>query len=366
MEVDGASWTASAPPRELVRLKKVRSVDMLSVLLHTAAWTRPPEVHGFDLSDCWAWTRYAAAISASPKLRLRQEWTSLNAHHKAVLSDDFGVGLSTYLLCRAFRVIEFVDASYALNVRFPGRFGVGHRSRRGPSKLPDYVARLRGGGFAVLECKGTQSDGHLDKAMSSGFPQKRNLHARLGTRIRASLVGGAFIPQWDSAEEARVVFADPEWEEFAEAMLDVSDEDLELAIVQIAAAKQFALAGAFQAADLLARMPLVDTVHRGLEADLSDDSISAFRISRPIQLNDESVEKDGRAIRRGQTVLRSIGFTADVRPLAAVFRESRTVRDAIRTLAARSRQQPWRHRCAKDGRSASIVTPYGVSLALDL
>jgi hypothetical protein len=105
VEVDASTWTKGAKlPRALTKLAGTRSVDMLLALLHTAIWTRPPQVHGFDLSDCWAFMRYGPALAQTSDLRLRPEWTDLSAHHKTILSDDFGVGLPTMLLCRALRV----------------------------------------------------------------------------------------------------------------------------------------------------------------------------------------------------------------------------------------------------------------------
>lgn len=64
----------------------------------------------------------------------------------------------------------------------------------------------------ILECKGTQdTPAYLAKAMSHGATQKQNLAPALGTRIKASLVGGVFVPQWISPSDAIVRFADPTW-----------------------------------------------------------------------------------------------------------------------------------------------------------
>jgi hypothetical protein len=218
-------------------------------------------VHGFDLRDTWAFLRYGPAFATGPCLRLRPEWTDLDPHQKTVLSDDMGVAMSTYLLATQCRCTEFVDTAYALNAMWPSgsRFAVARRSKQGPAKLPDYIAKRRGERFVVLECKGTQvSRSKLQGALAGGRGQKTNLVPEAGTKVDACLVGGVFVPQWESSEEAEARFEDPDWEQVTAALDEAPRGLASLAIEQIALAKVLSLGGMAGAAGWLATTPSQD------------------------------------------------------------------------------------------------------------
>jgi len=92
------TWEApTTPPAALTLAAQTspRNIDFLCALIFTALWTRPPIRYGFSLSDCWAWLRYFPAIAPTQDLRLCDAWTTLDPHHKTVLSGDFGVGFTT-------------------------------------------------------------------------------------------------------------------------------------------------------------------------------------------------------------------------------------------------------------------------------
>ena len=160
IEVLSDSWPAStAPPSGLVAAVQSypSQVDILASLLFLGLWPRSPVTHGFSLSDCWAWLRYFPALAATPDLRLRDEWTTLDPHHKTVLSGDFGVGFTTWFLSQVLDFVRYSDTLWVVNSLLPGRFHLAPSGKRGPTKSPDYIAEDINGDFSVLECKGGQS-----------------------------------------------------------------------------------------------------------------------------------------------------------------------------------------------------------------
>ena len=110
--VDSQSWAPKRVPRELLSCAGPRQVNVLVALIYTALVTRPPTVHGFHLSDYWAWLRYQPAIAATNDLRLRAEWDTVDSHQKTVLSDELGVGFTTQFITEALNCSEFTDTVY--------------------------------------------------------------------------------------------------------------------------------------------------------------------------------------------------------------------------------------------------------------
>ena len=185
----------------------------MCALMFTALWTRPPVRYGFSLADCWAWLRYFPAIAPTPDLRLCDEWTTLDPHQKTVLSGDFGVGFTTWLLSQTLGFTKYSDTLWVVNTLAPGAFRLASTASRGPRKSPDYIAESITGELSVLECKETQtSRASLVAALGRGIPQKANLQAIGATPLRHSLVAGLFIPQFHNSESAVIMVADPDWE----------------------------------------------------------------------------------------------------------------------------------------------------------
>lgn len=136
IEVVSSSWKAPAtPPSALVTAAQSApaSIDVLASLLFLALWTRPPVTYGLSLSDCWAWLRYCPAIATSPDLRLRDEWTTLDPHHRTVLSGDCGVGFTTWFLFRTLGFVRYSDTLWVVNSLLPGTFRLLPSSKRGPA-----------------------------------------------------------------------------------------------------------------------------------------------------------------------------------------------------------------------------------------
>ena len=139
IRVDKHSWPSSKVPSDILRLPKTWKANFSLAMFHTAIWTRPPIYTGLHLNDFWAWLRYERAISNHPGLRLHEEFEELDAHQKTILSDDFGVGFTTYFLTENLGFTSFADTSNILKL-FPDLFKVNQRSKTGPSKTPDFLA----------------------------------------------------------------------------------------------------------------------------------------------------------------------------------------------------------------------------------
>jgi hypothetical protein len=274
IEVLVDTWKApTAPPAALTVAAQATplSIDVLCALAFTALWTRPPIRYGFSLSDCWAWLRYFPAIALTQDLRLCDAWTTLDPHHKTVLSGDFGVGFTTWFLNRTLGFVKYSDTLWVVNALSPGAFRLASSARRGPQKSPDYIAEDRNGNFSVIECKGGQSSRkELLAAMERGVPQKANVQAIGATQLQHSLVAGLFIPQFDNTDSAAIVIADPEWDEFKERLSHFSREEIGRAVSQVAHAKELAMLELPNTANTLVRAQGSDeTVGRAIRRDLS-------------------------------------------------------------------------------------------------
>jgi hypothetical protein len=247
------------------------TVDFLSALIFTALWTRPPIRYGFSLSDCWAWLRYLPAIAPTQDLRLCEAWTTLDPHHKTVLSGDFGVGFTTWFLNQTLDFVKFSDTLWVVNTLSPGAFQLASSARRGPKKSPDYIVEDSKGNFSVLECKGTQSTRNdLLAAMKRGVPQKANVQAIGATQLQHSLVAGLFIPQFENPDYAAIVIGDPEWEEVRGRLSHFSRDQIGRGISQVAHSKELAVLDLPNVANTLVHGPdSEETLTQAIRRDLS-------------------------------------------------------------------------------------------------
>lgn len=300
--VDSGSWGTAPVPAELSTRGGTRQVNVLCALLFTALWTRPPQVYGFNLSDLWAWHRYRPAIAGTNDLQLREEWGSVDPHQKTILSDELGVGFTTQLIQEAFCCSEFTDTLYVVKVLEPDSFTLTSTARAGSQKSPDYIARLQGSEWLVLECKGTQSSqAALRKAITRGRAQKKSLQAKSHASIRHSLVAGLYIPQWDSNEAACILVADPSWEELESLLSAQSKGRVDEAITQVALAKQLALTGLREAPDYLISMRAgeLKELPENVRRELKDFLAEGFRVvfdSSDLRSLQKGSEEDSRVV----------------------------------------------------------------------
>lgn len=370
IEVLSSSWKAPATtPSALVAAAQSSpaSIDVLASLLFLALWTRPPVTYGFSLSDCWAWLRYFPAIAISPDLRLRDEWTTLDPHHKTVLSGDFGVGFTTWFLFRTLGFVRYSDTLWVVNSLLPGTFRLLSSSKRGPAKSPDYIAEDLAGKFSVLECKGAQSNRlSLQQALDRGAVQKANLAAIGPTTLRHSLVAGLFIPQFDNSDSAVLMVADPIWDDIRELLSRFSTETLGRAVTGVSYAKELAILGLPNVANALVR---ADGSDESLDAALDRDR--TWRRREGIELVDEvvRVERDYRwalptkiSEQRSAEGVRFEGTLA-VDAVEGLLK-SRTPNAVAETKYHQSREHTWR---TENGDMAvTLYSPLGSTFRLSI
>ncbi|WP_052234624.1 hypothetical protein [Pectobacterium brasiliense] len=249
--IDKASFPKKQRPYYL-QLLNVNKINVNCMLIHTALWTRPPKLTGFHLADFWAWLRYIPAFSKkSNDLRLRRAWLDIDPHQKTILSDEIGVGSTTFTLINTLSFKGFVDSIYLLET-----LNLTHlilkKSKNGQGKTPDYIGLDGFGRIVALECKGTQNTvKDLHKAITKGIAQKKNLTDNPSGPIRMGLVGGIFIPQFHNRDNALMHFCDPDWDEFNDIISTVPPQVITKAIIRGAVIKQLYLAGANNAANEL-------------------------------------------------------------------------------------------------------------------
>lgn len=241
MSVDGTYGTATLLPG--LPHAAHWDCDVLQALLVVGLLTAPPRYRGISLSTYWAWLRYGAAIStADASLRLRPIWGELDSHQKTLLADDFGIGFPCHYLIEHHGFEDFADTNFLLDSFLSGVVSHASRSKRGPSKTPDFIGVDSANQLHILECKGTQSSRqYLDVALKNGIAQKNNLNN--GTIFASCMVAGLFVPQAQSPEHAQVVFVDPEPHPGLEILQDVDPETVVRAVRRQSFAKALGKAG---------------------------------------------------------------------------------------------------------------------------
>ncbi len=225
--------------------------NVLTTLLWIGILTAPPRYRGFDLSTFWAWLRYASAVSERHSgLRLKPIWSEVDTHQMTVMSDDFGMGFSCHYLAEQHGIQAFANTSYLLD----SLTGVAslRPSKRGPAKSPDFIGVDAKGHLHILECKGTQSSQqYLINALESGIDQKNNFTN--GTIFASCMVGGIFVPQHTSKEDALLMYIDPEPDDRLKKLAEISPSIIEQGIYRTSFAKELMAAGLWRTASVIER-----------------------------------------------------------------------------------------------------------------
>lgn len=364
ISIDTASWGGKPVPPLVTALGALNpmNVSVAAALLHTALVTRPPRATGFSLSDTWAFMRYRPAIDNGPRLRLREEWGEIDPHQKTILSDDLGMGFTTYLFSLHLDFRSYADTVRYVRVVNPAGYELLRRSRNGQYKSPDFVALDGAGRVNVVECKGTQtSRDTLLTAVGKGISQKRNFGARAGYSFALALSAGLFIPQFNNSEDALIHVCDPSKKKLESILSQVPADLIESGVVQIDLAKHFALMGMFSIA---ARLDSFNPQEERTVGDV-DRAEAEFRLEGTDTLSfatGYTVPPDALAV-NGEPV-RGIVFRISC-PLTLYSRlvGSNNLRRELHSLAQDVKARRW---IMDEGeRGARLMTPLGFTLSLD-
>ena len=225
--IDKSTWPVPGPafPNKFHTARRTVTVNIPGVLLTIGYLTTPASVVGVSLSEYWAWVRYLHAISSRDDLTLSDDFASLDAHQKTILSDDFGMGLPIYWLldkldiqsvCDGRYFIDFVAASIGATTK--------KISKRGPRKSPDFVALDEQGRFHVIECKGTQSGTEYRSKQfgnvglgrgigATGAIAQKNTISFPRAKSGQKLACGLCLETYQSASKSSLKIIDPDEEE---------------------------------------------------------------------------------------------------------------------------------------------------------
>jgi hypothetical protein len=231
------------------------SCHLSKAFLMIGILTSPPRFQGGQSSFLWPAIKYASAIDPQDTwLRLRSSWTTLDAHQKTVLSDDFGMGIPALYLLENHGFDSFADTSFLL--RYLGRnvTKINVKPKRGPAKLPDFICLDSKGELHILECKGSQSRTYLSTALQSGIEQKNNLSRT--KYIKSSMVAGVFVPQFTDRKPAELIFIDPEPEDVVALLSIGTKAGVANGVRRIAFCKTLVAAGLVQLATVLEGSPI--------------------------------------------------------------------------------------------------------------
>jgi hypothetical protein len=226
------------------------------MLLRVGELTTPVLNVQSGVARLWPLLRYLHAVSDTPHLKFRSAWKDVDAHQKAIASDDFGVGLGMSVLYSAFAYVGCVDGRAFLHrmnslglLASPG----GLPPKVGSMKMADFAAIDPRGKFHLIEVKGTQSSpAALAQAMASGQLQKRSLvcatPAAERRLIGQRLVTGTLLTLENSSRGSQVTIMDPAPDEEEAVMLgpNVRLPELEEPALRMQVGRLLGAAGAFR------------------------------------------------------------------------------------------------------------------------
>lgn len=216
LEIDRASWSSVLPKYKkscpFAANQIAARIDFLRAMLWIGVMSVPIQIPRWWLASQWAVLRYiAAADHGNQRLRLHPAIDDLESHHKTVLSDDWGVGLSLQWLDARLKYKHIVHGAFAMRaLRLAGLARYGKRRKRGPSKCPDFFAVDRQSKIHLIECKGNQAGpSHIEKQFKHGRKQKRNIRFENESLVAQRLLCGVAIASQRSSWESTLKVADP-------------------------------------------------------------------------------------------------------------------------------------------------------------
>jgi hypothetical protein len=128
--VDENSWTrpATVPPF-LKNLSRDCSIDIGQALHLLGTLTMPGSLSAASPALFWAWVRYYLAPTTTTDLRVTMDFADLDPHQKGILSDDFGVAVSTQWLVDRLGGFRKIVGGRQSAMQFPHRLRKKHKSK---------------------------------------------------------------------------------------------------------------------------------------------------------------------------------------------------------------------------------------------
>jgi hypothetical protein len=264
IEVDTTTWPRGVTvPPQLAGVTGSSTLDLGSAFLMLGTLTMPDLLSPASPARFWAWLRYYLAPTVASDLRIAMDFAGLDPHQKGILSDDFGVALSTQWLFDRFGGFRDIVDGRRFMVQFAELLPKKTKpatAKVGPTKAPDFVIKDLAGRWHVLECKGTQSgraqrDVYLAKALS----QKRMIQitgALRGERLAAGLA----ISNVQSKEATNMRIVDPDDGEPLLELGDQQSDEIDLAAHRLAVAGALGVVGLGEAA---IELSLPERTHAG-------------------------------------------------------------------------------------------------------
>lgn len=223
IEIDQNTWPTNPPlpvfPATFHLGTTTKDINILALLLEIGYLTTPTSATGVSLSEFWAWVRYLSAITQDQDIRITSSFSSLDAHQKTILSDDFGMGVPMLWLKKALSLQQTVDGNYFIQKVAASINAKGVKTgKRGPNKTPDFVSVDDKGIWHVVECKGTQSGlKYLDNQLglngqtnTGGRVQKKSITFPPGYTGQRLACGLSIGLEGKSASLLKIVDPEPE------------------------------------------------------------------------------------------------------------------------------------------------------------
>lgn len=220
LQVRTGTWPSGRTvPAKLRRAPKTPSIHMQHMLHTIGRLTTPRLAAGANLNEYWACLRYFSAFTSRPNLQLTQPFAELDAHQKAILSDDLGMGIPMLWLDQALGFTQIEDGRYFIERILPSLKGTyAGKGKNGPGKSPDFACLDGAGRVHIVECKGTQNtlkfrESQLyhnpkGKPATGGQVQKKTVTLP-ANRAGERLACGLFIAS-GADQDTDLAIADPE------------------------------------------------------------------------------------------------------------------------------------------------------------
>jgi hypothetical protein len=253
------------------------TIDMLAALHMLGTLTVPGGFSVASLAAHWAWIRYFSAISTQQDLAITKPFIDLDPHQKSVLSDDFGVAVTTQWLhsvVNGFK--QVVDGrKFILNYANLMVNSAPSPKKVGPRKSPDFVVLDKGGKWHIIECKGTQTSvAQSLRQLRQARHQKRVIEIEPGL-AGFRLAAGLYVAPDGGDTRSRITVHDPE---ATSPLVRLADNATALrAAHRVAAARYLGLAGFAQLAN---EVDFIDTRNSRFPALFSEQELARDKIPR--------------------------------------------------------------------------------------